>query len=65
MGLELLGLVVLLVLSWWVGWRLYLHLWLRQRGKVKRCIYCGDFYRGEPTYCPHCGEVVARWSNRR
>lgn len=30
-----------------------------------RCPHCKSFYRGEATYCPHCGQVVARWSNRR
>ncbi len=65
-GLELIGAALLFVLIWWVGWRLYLHLWLKQRGQVKECIHCGRYYRGDPTYCPHCGEVLLpQWSNRR
>jgi hypothetical protein len=30
-----------------------------------QCPHCRSFYRGEVTYCPHCGQVVSRWSNRR
>jgi hypothetical protein len=65
MGLWFLGLILLLVVSWWIGWRVYWHLWLKQRGEAKECFHCGRLYRGDPTYCPHCGEVVARWSSRR
>ncbi|HED04959.1 MAG TPA: hypothetical protein ENI60_09455 [Candidatus Fraserbacteria bacterium] len=65
MSWTLLGLVVLLVASWWVGWRVYLRLWGYQRGHYRRCEHCGQPYKDQPTYCPHCGEVVAHWSNRR
>ncbi|MCS7197961.1 MAG: hypothetical protein NZ930_04685 [Candidatus Bipolaricaulota bacterium] len=30
-----------------------------------QCPHCKSFYRGAVMYCPHCGQVVARWSNRR
>lgn len=33
--------------------------------KYQQCPHCRSFYRGDATYCPHCGQVVARWSNRR
>ncbi len=66
-GLELIGAVLVFVLSWWVGWRLYLRFWLKKRGLVRRCPHCGQYIRGDPipTYCPHCGEVLVQWSNRR
>lgn len=25
-----------------------------------QCPHCKSFYRGNVTYCPHCGQVVAR-----
>jgi ribosomal protein S27AE len=65
MSSTLLGLIILLVVSWWLGWRLYLHLWGYQHKQFKRCPHCNQPYRGSLTYCPRCGEVVAQWSNRR
>lgn len=67
LGLELIGAVLVFVLSWWVGWRLYLHLWLKQRGRVRPCPHCREYIRGDPmpSYCPRCGEVLVQGSNRR
>jgi uncharacterized paraquat-inducible protein A len=65
MNLALLGLIVLLCASWWVGWRIYLHFWVDQHNPINRCEHCGQIYRSQLTYCPRCGAVVARWSNRR
>ncbi len=67
MSLEFLGLILWLVVSWWIGWRLYWHFWLRQRPQKELCTHCGNLYvdLGDRTYCPHCGQLVVRWSNRR
>jgi hypothetical protein len=66
-GLELIGAVLVFVLSWWIGWRLYLRFWLKGRGWVRRCVHCGRYIRGDPTptYCPACGELLVRGSKRR
>lgn len=37
----------------------------RLRDDYRQCPHCKSFYKGEVTYCPHCGGLVARWSNRR
>lgn len=38
----------------------------RMKGsEYHQCPHCRSFYRGAVTYCPHCGQVVAHWSNRR
>lgn len=66
LGLELLGAILVFLISWWVGWRLYLYFWLKRRGLVGRCPHCGRYVHGSPTYCPHCGEVLGpQGSSRR
>ncbi|MFO0793706.1 MAG: hypothetical protein U0586_06555 [Candidatus Brocadiaceae bacterium] len=60
-----------------VGWMLgvfllmivFLPLYLVLRGRRPKkmdilmpCKYCGKYYEGAPTYCPHCGHKVGGYS---
>jgi hypothetical protein len=56
--------VVILVLVLFLGAR-YFMLSRMKSDTYHQCPHCRSFYRGDVTYCPHCGQVVARWSNRR
>ena len=64
MTLELLGAILLFVLGAVLARGLYQRR-AHKAGKLKQCPHCGRYYKGEPTYCPHRGEVVAKWSSRR
>jgi len=64
MSLEILGIVLLIVLGGLIGRKIYQRRAFKA-GKLKVCPHCGRYYRGNPTYCPYCGEVVAKWSGRR
>lgn len=56
--------VIVFVLLLFLGAR-YFMLSRLKGDKYHQCPHCRSFYRGDGTYCPHCGQVVARWSNRR
>ncbi|MCS6902723.1 MAG: hypothetical protein NZO41_00355 [Candidatus Bipolaricaulota bacterium] len=43
----------------------YLFLQRQKSSDFHQCPHCRSFYRGAVTYCPHCGGLVARGSNRR
>ncbi|MCI2430883.1 hypothetical protein LM602_05020 [Candidatus Acetothermia bacterium] len=43
----------------------YFILRRQQSSDFQKCPHCRSTYRGELTYCPHCGGLVTRWSNRR